>query len=109
MVRAYGTLAARLLEGAHRAEDLGRRFGWNLTEREVRWLMEREWAVSADDVLWRRSKLGLRLDAAEAARLADFMAEARVVGPAENRGGLTPTLQSDRRVGVSPPFSSPLG
>jgi glycerol-3-phosphate dehydrogenase len=83
LVRAYGTLAARMLEGASRAEDLGRRFGWNLTEREVRWLMDREWAVSADDVLWRRSKLGLRLDAAEAARLGDFMAEVRLeaVGP----------------------------
>jgi glycerol-3-phosphate dehydrogenase len=45
--------------------------------------MDREWAVSADDVLWRRSKLGLRLDAAEAARLGDFMAEVRLeaVGP----------------------------
>jgi glycerol-3-phosphate dehydrogenase len=73
LVRAYGTEAAVMLEGAREAGDLGERFGWDLTEREVRWLAEREWARTAEDVLWRRSKLGLRLGPAEAARLADFM------------------------------------
>ena len=63
-----------MLAGARTAADLGERFGWDLTEREVRWLMEREWAVTAEDVLWRRTKLGLRLDAGEAARLAEWMA-----------------------------------
>ena len=48
-------------------------FGWDLTEREVRWLMEREWARTAEDVLWRRTKLGLRLGPDETARLAAFM------------------------------------
>jgi glycerol-3-phosphate dehydrogenase len=76
LVRAYGTEAAVMLEGAGTAEDLGERFGWDLTEREVAWLMEREWAVTAEDVLWRRSKLGLRLAPEEAARLAGWM-EAR--------------------------------
>ncbi len=73
LVRAYGTEAADLLAGAARAEDLGRNFGWNLTEREVGWLIEKEWARTAADVLWRRSKLGLRLTAAEAADLDDWM------------------------------------
>ena len=63
-----------MLDGARAAEDLGERFGWDLTEREVRWLMEREWARTAEDVLWRRTKLGLRLTPAEAARLAAWMA-----------------------------------
>jgi glycerol-3-phosphate dehydrogenase len=63
-----------MLEGARGAADLGHGFGWNLTEREVRWLMQREWARTAEDVLWRRTKLGLRLDAGEAARLEAWMA-----------------------------------
>ena len=60
-MRAYGTEAAELLGDATSAADLGRDFGATLTEAEVRWLVEREFARSADDILWRRSKLGLRL------------------------------------------------
>ena len=60
-MRGYGTEAEAMLDGAGAADDLGERFGWDLTEREVRWLMEREWALTAEDVLWRRTKLGLRL------------------------------------------------
>jgi glycerol-3-phosphate dehydrogenase len=73
LVRSYGTEAATLLAGARTAEDLGERFGWDLTAREVDWLVEREWARTAEDVLWRRGKLGLRLSAPEAARLAEWM------------------------------------
>ncbi len=73
LVRAYGTRAERIVDGAHSAADLGRVFGANLTEREVLYLMEEEWAQSAQDVLWRRSKLGLRLTPAQAALLDDFM------------------------------------
>ena len=76
LVRGYGTEAAAMLDGAGSAAALGERFGWDLTEREVRWLIEREWARSAEDVLWRRTKLGLRLTPDEAARLEGFMAEA---------------------------------
>ena len=76
LVRTYGTQAADMLEGAETPEALGRRFGWNLTEREVRWLMEREWARSAEDVLWRRSKIGLRLSHTERQELARWMATA---------------------------------
>ena len=68
--------------GARAAGDLGERFGWDLTEREVRWLMEREWARTAEDVLWRRTKLGLRLTPAEAARLAAFLGAAQDAGGA---------------------------
>ena len=75
LVRSYGTECADLLGGAKRAEDLGHRFGWNLTEAEVRWLMQREWAKSAADVLWRRSKLGLRFTAGEAQALDRWMRE----------------------------------
>ncbi len=61
LVRAYGARAARVLGGAKSAADLGRHFGATLTEVEVRYLIAQEWAVTAEDVLWRRSKLGLHL------------------------------------------------
>jgi glycerol-3-phosphate dehydrogenase len=79
LVRSYGTEAATLLAGARTADDLGERFGCDLTAREVDWLIQREWARTADDVLWRRSKLGLRLTGPEAARLAEWM-ERRLAG-----------------------------
>ncbi len=75
LVHAYGTDARELLGDAKAEEDLGRRFGWNLTEAEVRWLMTKEWARVADDVLWRRSKLGLRLSRDEAQALDAWMRE----------------------------------
>ena len=74
LVRAYGTEAWDVLDGAQSAEDLGEDFGATLTAREVDWLMAKEWARTAEDVLWRRSKLGLRLSADEAARLDAWMA-----------------------------------
>lgn len=73
---AYGTRAFALLEGITSGAGLGVHFGAGLYEAEVVWLMERERAFSADDVLWRRSKLGLRLSAAETARLGEWMAAA---------------------------------
>ncbi len=73
LVRAYGTDARAMLGGAREARDLGQDFGATLTEAEVRWLVEREWARTAEDVLWRRSKLGLRVTAEEAARLEAWM------------------------------------
>lgn len=75
LVRAYGTRARDILEGAASVDDLGRHFGADLYEREVRYLMRAEWAKQAADVLWRRSKLGLRLTADDQAALERFMAE----------------------------------
>ncbi len=73
LVRAYGTEAAALLGAAATPADLGRDFGATLTEAEVRWLVTHEFARSADDILWRRSKLGLRMAPDEAAALAAFV------------------------------------
>jgi glycerol-3-phosphate dehydrogenase len=58
--RAYGTRAVALLGDARSLADLGTVFGADLSEREVDWLVRTEWARTAKDVLWRRSKLGLR-------------------------------------------------
>ncbi|MEQ6250014.1 glycerol-3-phosphate dehydrogenase [Sulfitobacter sp. HNIBRBA3233] len=73
LVRAYGTEAAEILGDAREASDLGRDFGAHLTEREVDHLIAKEYVRSADDVLWRRSKLGLRLSPQEAAQLEDYI------------------------------------
>jgi len=73
MVRAYGTRLDRILSDARDASALGERFGDELTAAEVRYLMRHEFAETADDVLWRRSKLGLRFDPEAEARLSQFM------------------------------------
>ncbi|HZP20978.1 MAG TPA: glycerol-3-phosphate dehydrogenase [Bauldia sp.] len=78
LVDAYGTRAPIILTGARSLADLGRVFGADLTEAEVAWLMREEWAITAEDVLWRRSKLGLRFTAAQAEALDAWMADARL-------------------------------
>jgi glycerol-3-phosphate dehydrogenase len=72
-VRAYGTRAAKVVAGVRTAADWGREFGADLTEREVRYLMEHEWAQTAEDVLWRRSRVGLAATPAEATALDEWM------------------------------------
>lgn len=64
LARAYGTRIDRVLGNAKHMDDLGRDFGGGLTEAELDYLMAAEWACTSEDVLWRRSKLGLHLDAA---------------------------------------------
>jgi glycerol-3-phosphate dehydrogenase len=83
LARAYGTRATRLLGGAQSPADLGHDFGASLSEAEVRYLVGEEWARTAQDVAWRRSKLGLHMTAAEVGALADWMRQA---GPAPGDG-----------------------
>ena len=73
LVRLYGTKAGAILGRAKSMADLGATFGADLTEAEVRYLMVAEWAVEPEDVLWRRTKLGLKLDKAGVEALAEFM------------------------------------
>ncbi|MGP1254940.1 MAG: glycerol-3-phosphate dehydrogenase [Kiloniellales bacterium] len=75
LLRAYGTRCWQLLGQAKSAEELGQVFGADLTEVEVDYLMRAEWARRAADVVWRRSKLGLRMTAEEIAALDDWMVE----------------------------------
>ncbi|XBC64080.1 glycerol-3-phosphate dehydrogenase [Defluviimonas sp. SAOS-178_SWC] len=75
LIRTYGTEATAVLGAARSAADLGRAFGAGLTEAEVRWLMEKEYAKTAEDMVWRRTKLGLRMTGDEIAALDAWMAE----------------------------------
>jgi glycerol-3-phosphate dehydrogenase len=76
LVSAYGTRLAAVLGEAKERADLGPAFGPELTAAEVRYLMTKEWARFADDILWRRSKLGLTMPATGRDALAAFMATA---------------------------------
>lgn len=74
LIKGYGTEARVLLDGAQSQSDLGQDFGATLTEAEVKWLMTHEYAVTAEDIVWRRSKLGLRLTSDQIAALQSYMA-----------------------------------
>ena len=63
-----------VLDGAAGRDDLGQMFGGDLSEREVRYLIAEEWAETADDVIWRRTKRGLRMNCDETVTLDLFMA-----------------------------------
>lgn len=73
LIRAYGTNAMKMLGDATVQTDLGADFGATLTAREVDWLMDQEFAVTAEDVVWRRSKLGLRLTTDQIAAIDSYM------------------------------------
>lgn len=73
MIRAYGTDAKLILNAAKDISDLGQDFGASLYEREVIWLMEKEFARRAEDIVWRRNKLGLRMSAEQIDTLDNWM------------------------------------
>ncbi len=73
LIRAYGTRVADVLGDAKSGGDLGRALGADLTEAELRYLMRNEWTRTAEDVVWRRSKLGLRLTPTEITGIGDAM------------------------------------
>ncbi|RRH99193.1 glycerol-3-phosphate dehydrogenase [Mesorhizobium tamadayense] len=83
LTRLYGTRAEKLLGLAKSNADLGRNFGADLYEAEVRYLVENEWAVTAEDVLWRRTKRGLHFSREQTAALEEFMRGRRHVAAAE--------------------------
>lgn len=74
LVGAYGNNVSQVLGDAGDRGDLGPAFGPELTGAEVRYLMQKEWARFPDDILWRRSKLGLTMLPADREALAAFMA-----------------------------------
>ncbi len=73
----HGTRALAILDGATAPEDLGVDFGAGLTAREVDWLVHEEWAHTADDILWRRTKCGLPMTPAQRAAVAAYLAKGK--------------------------------
>ena len=77
LVRAYGTEVDRILAGIGDKAGLGRDFGHGLFAAEVEWLMDQEWARTAEDVLFRRTRLGIRMEPPEIDALDEWMAQRR--------------------------------
>ncbi len=73
LIKAYGTDARVMLGDAASVDDLGQDFGATLTAREIDWLMANEYAQTAEDVVWRRSKLGLRLSVEQITAIETYM------------------------------------
>jgi glycerol-3-phosphate dehydrogenase len=81
LARAYGARVARVLKQAQQLSDLGAQVAPGLYEAELHYLQREEWALTADDVLWRRSKLGLHLTEAQRAAVADWMETHALTAP----------------------------
>ncbi|SHH75769.1 glycerol-3-phosphate dehydrogenase [Cognatishimia maritima] len=79
LARTYGSRVEKMLAGVEKLEDLGTVFGGNMTRREVDYLIENEWAASVEDVLWRRTKCGLRFSEDETKALSDYIEKARAL------------------------------
>lgn len=73
LVQLYGTRSNKILNGTKSHEDLGEHFGADLYSKEVSYLMENEWASTADDILWRRTKLGLHFTPDQKNRLIEWL------------------------------------
>jgi glycerol-3-phosphate dehydrogenase len=75
LARSYGTRISEIVGGAKALEDLGTGFGAGLTRAEVDYLRTHEWARSSDDVLWRRTKIGLHMQPDQRQSLAQYLGE----------------------------------
>lgn len=78
LLHTYGTKAEKILSGCDRIDDLGQHFSHGLYEREVNYLIHEEWATSCEDILWRRTKLGLCFTAPEITLLNNYLQEAKL-------------------------------
>jgi glycerol-3-phosphate dehydrogenase len=74
LFRQYGTQATEIFEGAVSKDDCGADLGHGVTGREVDWAIANEWVYTAEDFLWRRSKLGLRFTPEETTHLETYIA-----------------------------------
>ncbi|MCW5592801.1 MAG: glycerol-3-phosphate dehydrogenase [Burkholderiales bacterium] len=73
VVRRHGSRTPYVLGDIQRVEQLGRNFGAGLTEREIECLIADEWAETAEDILWRRTKCGIHMDAAQRQAVEDYL------------------------------------
>lgn len=71
--QTYGLLCFKFLADCSQMSDLGENFGANLYSKEVDYLLEQEWAMTCEDILWRRTKLGLLLNEAQVERLESHL------------------------------------
>jgi len=83
LAHRHGSLAAVILDGAKTSADLGEAFGPVLTAAEIDYLVREEWARTADDILWRRTKCGLAMPASDRERVAAYVAKAVAAGIAQ--------------------------
>jgi glycerol-3-phosphate dehydrogenase len=83
-VKAYGTLAISILEQKSNISELGFHFGHGLYQTEVDYLTQSEWAVSAEDILWRRSKLGLKFNQSEVDTLSSYLTTGKLAEEAQS-------------------------
>ncbi len=74
-VRSYGTLSYQILTNTHQIDDLGRRFAKDFYQLELDYLIHHEWAETLEDVIWRRTKLGLRLNNSEKRQIQQYLSE----------------------------------
>jgi glycerol-3-phosphate dehydrogenase len=77
LARSYGSEARHILR-----EPQGKDFGHGFSEAELRWLVEKEWAQTAEDVLWRRTKLGLVMEPQQVQRIEAYLARVKPASPA---------------------------
>lgn len=77
-VHSYGDLCLSILADCTQLQDLGQDFGASLYEREVKYLVEQEWARTAEDILWRRSKLGLHCTKTTTLALENWLAQQKL-------------------------------
>ena len=77
LTNAYGTAIHEVIKGAAITDDLGQCFGVDLYQNEVEYLIQQEWAFNAEDILWRRTKLGLHFTQEQVQTLDDFVSSAR--------------------------------
>ena len=75
LVRAYGTDALVMLKGCDSKEDLGQTFGHGVYGKEINWVIKKEWVRTAEDYLWRRTKMGLRFSEDQSTALEAYISK----------------------------------
>ena len=75
LFKTFGSDVEKVLGGAKTKKDLGKDFGFDLTEREVLWYINQEHVKCVEDLIWRRSKLGLRLSGRQIRELNSYIKE----------------------------------
>lgn len=84
LAQRHGSRSLQVLAHAQQPDDLGEDFGGSLYQREVEYCMAHEWAMTVEDLIWRRTKAGIRMTAAQRQRLADWLAQQPPSAPGDD-------------------------